>query len=520
MEREKFRIPRSVQDAIPIRRIFADGIFQVGNQYSKTWSFTDINYAIASKEDKTSMFLDYSELLNALDSGASAKITIYNRRINKAEFERSVLLPDKADGLDEYRHEFNKMLTAQVTGTSNSIVRERYLTVSVVKRNADEARSYFARVGTDLVTHLAQLSSVAQELTLTERLHIFRDFFKAGEQAAAEFNIHEHAKRGQHFKDWFCPDSMEFAADHFKVDARYGRVLYLQDYASYIKDSFVSELCDLDRDLMLSIDILPVPTDEAARQLQSTLLGVETNVANWQRRQNANNNFTATIPYDMELQRKYNAIGLLNTDWGDYGHVNDPRLTIPGILYGAAFGWNAEPVEFDELNEAVSRLYYGDTTGQFAGLMAKLQDYEVFDWRNTVNWIECDEKTRAEILSEVDFTRIDDANRAVEKAKADILAAAVNLPAGKKQIVQVLCQTADIIVLWNRIGAWLNAGCPHGPEADAMAAALEDWLQRYRAQWRQVSKESSLSVLTNLICRYADLLRGRAYGTVEAPAGR
>ena len=64
IEREKFRIPRSVQDAIPIRRIFADGIFQVGNQYSKTWSFTDINYAI----------------------GASAKITIYNRRINKAEF--------------------------------------------------------------------------------------------------------------------------------------------------------------------------------------------------------------------------------------------------------------------------------------------------------------------------------------------------------------------------------------------------------------------------------------------------
>ena len=161
MEREKFRIPRSVQDAIPIRRIFADGIFQVGNQYSKTWSFTDINYAIASKEDKTAMFLDYSELLNALDSGASAKITIYNRRINKAEFEKSVLLPDKADGLDEYRHEFNKMLTAQVTGTSNSIVRERYLTVSVVKRNADEARSYFARVGTDLVTHLAQLSSAA-----------------------------------------------------------------------------------------------------------------------------------------------------------------------------------------------------------------------------------------------------------------------------------------------------------------------------------------------------------------------
>ena len=302
-ERVKFRVPRSVQDAIPIRRIWSDGIFLCGNQYSKTWSFTDINYAIAGKDDKTAMFLDYSELLNALDSGASAKITLCNRRVNKAEFERSVLLPMKGDTLDEYRREFNEMLLAQTAG-SNSIVRERYLTVSVVKRSIDEARAYFARVGTDLVTHFAALSSVAAELPVNDRLRIFRDFFKVGQEPAFEFNIAENAKRGQHFKDWFCPDSMEFAADHFKIDGRFGRVLYLQDFASYLKDSFVSELCDLDRDLMLSIDILPVPTDEAARQLQNTLLGVETNAANWQRRQNANNNFSAVVPYDMELQRK------------------------------------------------------------------------------------------------------------------------------------------------------------------------------------------------------------------------
>lgn len=39
----------------------------------------------------------------------------------------------------------------------------------------------------------------------------------------------------------------------------------MQDYASYVKDDMISELCDLSRDLMLSIDILPVPTDEAVR---------------------------------------------------------------------------------------------------------------------------------------------------------------------------------------------------------------------------------------------------------------
>ena len=150
LEKEKFTIPKSVQDAIPIQRIWPDGIFQVGSRFSKTFSFTDINYSIASKDDKTAMFLDYSELLNALDSGASAKITIHNRRIDKAQFEKSLLLPMREDGLDHFRREYNEMLLSKVTGTNNSVVQDRYITITVAKRNIDEARTYFSRVGTDL----------------------------------------------------------------------------------------------------------------------------------------------------------------------------------------------------------------------------------------------------------------------------------------------------------------------------------------------------------------------------------
>lgn len=55
---------------------------------------------------------------------------------------------------------------------------------------------------------------------------------------------------------------------------------------------------------MVSIDILPIPMDEAVREAETRLLGIETNVTNWQRRQNANGNFSAVVPYDMEQQRK------------------------------------------------------------------------------------------------------------------------------------------------------------------------------------------------------------------------
>ncbi len=66
----------------------------------------------------------------------------------------------------------------------------------------------------------------------------------------------------------------------------------------------INELTSLNRTMMLSIDVIPVPTDEAVREMQNRLLGVETNVTNWQRRQNSNNNYSAVVPYDLEQQRK------------------------------------------------------------------------------------------------------------------------------------------------------------------------------------------------------------------------
>ena len=86
-------------------------------------------------------------------------------------------------------------------------------------------------------------------------------------------------RKGASYKDAICPDSMEFKKDHFVMGDKFGRVLFLKEYASYIKDSMINELTELNRTLMLSIDVIPVPTDEAVREMQNRLLGVETNVS-------------------------------------------------------------------------------------------------------------------------------------------------------------------------------------------------------------------------------------------------
>jgi len=157
-DRERYTVPKKVQDIIPIRRIWTDGIFLVGNKYAKSWKFTDINYLVASRSDKESMFLTYSEVLNGLDSGACTKITINNHHMKQSDFEDSVLMALKSDGLNMYRDEYNRVILDKAMD-ANGIVQEKYVTVTVGKKNIEEARNYFARVETDLVAHYAALGS-------------------------------------------------------------------------------------------------------------------------------------------------------------------------------------------------------------------------------------------------------------------------------------------------------------------------------------------------------------------------
>ncbi|MBQ9030696.1 MAG: ATP-binding protein [Parasporobacterium sp.] len=302
-EKEQYKIPRKVQDIIPIKNIWTDGIFFAGGRYTKTWKFTDINYLVASREDKEAMFLSYSELLNSLDSEAVTKITINNHTANKNDIEKAVLMELKDDGLDVYRKEYNDILMNKALN-ANGIMQEKYITVSVAKKSIEEARQHFLRVEAELEQHFSTLGSKCREMSVEEKLNVLRNFYRSGEADYELPALSDIMRKGHDFRDTICPDSVEKHSDHLVLGNRYVRVLFLKDYANYIRDSFVSELTDLNRNMMLSIDVIPVPTEEAVREVERRLLGVETNITNWQRKQNQNNNFSAVVPYDMELQRK------------------------------------------------------------------------------------------------------------------------------------------------------------------------------------------------------------------------
>lgn len=302
-DQEPYRVPKRVQDVIPIKCMWRDGIFLVGTRYSKTFKFTDINYMVASQEAQKKLFLAYAALINSLDCGATTKITLNNRHLNRKNFADTVLMKLKNDYLDYYRMEYNDVIMSKATG-GNGIIQEKYVTVSVCKKNIEDARAYFARVGAELTARFAALGAKVTEMDATEKLRVLHDFYRSGEEVYFRFDAQDMMRKGHDFRDYICPDSIEKHSDYLMLGGKYARVIYLKDYASFISDQLVTKLTDQSRSMMLSIDIIPVATDEAVREVERKMLGVETNITNWQRRQNANNNFSAIVPYDMEQQRR------------------------------------------------------------------------------------------------------------------------------------------------------------------------------------------------------------------------
>lgn len=302
-DQEPYRVPKRVQDVIPIKCMWSDGIFLVGTRYSKTFKFTDINYMVASQEAQKKLFLAYAALINSLDCGATTKITLNNRHLNRKNFADTVLMKLKNDYLDYYRMEYNDVIMSKATG-GNGIIQEKYVTVSVCKKNIEDARAYFARVGAELTARFAALGAKVTEMDATEKLRVLHDFYRSGEEVYFHFDARDMMRKGHDFRDYICPDSIEKHSDYLMLGGKYARVIYLKDYASFISDQLVTKLTDQSRNMMLSIDIIPVATDEAVKEVERKMLGVETNITNWQRRQNANNNFSAIVPYDMEQQRR------------------------------------------------------------------------------------------------------------------------------------------------------------------------------------------------------------------------
>ena len=254
------------------------------------------------------------------------------------------------------------------------------------------------------------------------------------------------------------------------------------------------------------------------------------------------------------------AEGMLVTDWGDFGHVNDPRMAVPGMILGAQYAWNpagdtAESIVKDtdensaenDLLARVSRVEYGDCSARFVALLRSASAQAVFTWRELVEYLELDDGTgncntdvaqtipclterlanpenaltlreaRDRMMRNMATTieRIPQANRKLQQCMVEI--APIMAHIGKPSIAAAVRIAMEGQLLLNRVGfALADAhGVRDAHDVDdqqpsdccALARDLECWCEAYAKEWAVTSQPSELHRIQETVWKAADELR-------------
>lgn len=88
--RGSHKMPRSVQQSIPIDRIYADGVWQSENVFSLMWQISDINYAMQSDAAKQNILTQLGTVYAGIPADCWMQVCIVSQRMDEKAFGVSV----------------------------------------------------------------------------------------------------------------------------------------------------------------------------------------------------------------------------------------------------------------------------------------------------------------------------------------------------------------------------------------------------------------------------------------------
>ena len=212
--------------------------------------------------------------------------------------------------------------------------------------------------------------------------------------------------------------------------------------------------------------------------------------------------------------RQYGAAGVLNTEWGDFGHINQPVFSIPGMIYGAVWSWGANVPDYQELNRQIAVLEFGDPSGRLLALLGEVSSLTVFSWYHVVAIKEGVEKNierdkLREMFEKEDMTKVPACNRRILEMKRELCVIGRGMDSGSRGILECAQMSLEAVRVWNETGLRLRR-LQNGEKLEdgmELAGSLEKCLRTFQELWRRIGKEGDLAQISEVFYWYADVLR-------------
>lgn len=210
--------------------------------------------------------------------------------------------------------------------------------------------------------------------------------------------------------------------------------------------------------------------------------------------------------------KKYGAEGVLNTDWGDYGHVALTCNSLPSIIYGGSMAWNTDGEKsFETAMHEISVLEYGNPG--FVELMYEIGNSVAVQWSDFMNWYEwkfvekhiVDDKDPNAVYTFLskDIDSVYKSYKALNEQKDKLLSMASKI-SNDRCFKELLIGVHGNILLQR---LYLNIrGCCED-DATELANEFDTWFYEYSKIWRTYNRESELFRLRKVFKHITEFIR-------------
>ena len=265
---------RTAQQSIPYLQMYLDGVCKVtSNCYSKCIRFQDINYKLVGNDEKSAIFENWCDFLNYFDPSVSVQFS-FIKQDNK-NTDTIMDIPHKNDSFNDVRDDFSQILKTQFSEGNNKVNEVRYITFSIEAETLASARSRLTRIETDILNNFKNLGVISEVMTGYDRLEVLYNIFHSNKEEFP-FSWDYISASGLSTKDFIAPSSFCFGESRtFYMGEKIGSVSFIEIIAPELEDTMLSEILDLETDMIVNMHIRSIDQAEAIKAIKRKITDLD-----------------------------------------------------------------------------------------------------------------------------------------------------------------------------------------------------------------------------------------------------
>ncbi len=278
-----------LRDTFLFQEIYPSGICRLDETtYSVTIELNDINYQLSSEDSQIEIFSQHRDFLNSLSSKTKLQLTVYKKKRPLVDLQSILYYQEKNDFLDSYRAEMNDIILRKLDEEKNGYKKTILFTFVQNHQKLEFAEKELDMVTDRFLMFANRLGSQAKRIPKKELLTILSEILVT--KATAQPEIED-----------ILPEVIELKENknYLKVDQHYAKTVYLQEYPAELSDTFIYELLEIPRELVITLHIDPLEQDEAFDLVKTKLAFMEQQKVDEQKKALQNGYDFEMLSYDL-----------------------------------------------------------------------------------------------------------------------------------------------------------------------------------------------------------------------------